>query len=102
MALLHTVNKSPFERDSYSSCLRLAKPGSAILLIEDGIYAAIAGTSVEAETRGAMGRFRFYVLEPDLMARGMDRERVIAGIEVIDYDDFVDLAVSHDNVQAWL
>jgi len=33
--MLHTVNKSPFERNTLQSCLRLAKPGSAILLIEE-------------------------------------------------------------------
>ncbi|MCP4411990.1 MAG: sulfurtransferase complex subunit TusB, partial [Gammaproteobacteria bacterium] len=31
--MLHTVNKSPFERNTLKSCLRIAKPGSAVLLI---------------------------------------------------------------------
>ena len=38
MAILHTVNKSPFERNSLEACLRLAQPGSAVLLMEDGVY----------------------------------------------------------------
>jgi sulfur relay protein TusB/DsrH len=42
--LLHTVNKSPFERNSLESCLRLSKAGHAILLFEDGVYAALQGT----------------------------------------------------------
>jgi tRNA 2-thiouridine synthesizing protein B len=41
MAMLHTVNKSPFERNSLDSCLSHAKAGSSILLFEDGIYAVI-------------------------------------------------------------
>ncbi len=45
MSILHTVNKSPFEKNNLESCLRYAKSGSAILLIEDGIYAALAGTT---------------------------------------------------------
>jgi tRNA 2-thiouridine synthesizing protein B len=45
--MLHTVNKSPFERNTLESCLRHAKNGSAVLLIEDGVYAAIAGSAIE-------------------------------------------------------
>jgi len=43
-AMLHLINKSPFERTALDSCLRLAKPGSSILLIEDGVYAALENT----------------------------------------------------------
>ena len=41
MATLHTVNKSPFERNSLEGCIRLAAKGSAVLLIEDGVYGAM-------------------------------------------------------------
>ena len=33
MTTLHIINKSPFERNSLDTCLRLAKKGAAILLI---------------------------------------------------------------------
>ena len=39
MSVLHIVNKSPYDRNSLDTCLRLARADSAILLIEDGIYA---------------------------------------------------------------
>ena len=44
MSVLHTVNKSPFERNALESCLRLAKAGSSILLFEDGVIAAMQNT----------------------------------------------------------
>ena len=100
--MLHTVNKSPFERDSVASCLRHAAAGSAVLLIEDGIYAALRGTVFEETMRVGIGRSRVYVLGPDLAARGLGPDRLIEGIEVVDYDGFVDLVVAHDKVQAWL
>ena len=28
MSILHTVNKSPFERNSLDSCLKFARPGA--------------------------------------------------------------------------
>ena len=46
MALLHTVNKSPFEKSSLETCLRIAVEGSSVLLIEDGVYGAMNGTSM--------------------------------------------------------
>ena len=100
--MLHTVNKSPYEKNSIYTCLRLAKPGSDILLIENGVYAALKGGKPESELNQAVATHRVYVLDADLMARGLERERLIEGIEVVGYDGFVDLAVSNDNVQSWL
>jgi len=45
MSILHTVNKSPFERNSLESCLKFAKQGDHVLLFEDGVYAVLKGTS---------------------------------------------------------
>ena len=62
--MLHTVNKSPTEKSSLLSCLRLAQSGSDILLIEDGVYAAMSGTDSELVIRNALDNHRIYVLEP--------------------------------------
>lgn len=100
--MLHTVNKSPFEKNSLESCLRLAKSGSDILLIEDGVYAALRETQYTGKVSEALGNHRLYVLGPDLQARGIATERVVEGIEIIDYDGFVKLTVENDRCQAWL
>ena len=100
--MLHTVNKSPFEKNSLDTCLRLAKAGSAILLIEDGVYAAIKGTTVEDKIQAAAGDKKLYALGPDIKARGFDEGQVIDGITGVDYAGFVDLATENDKVQAWV
>lgn len=100
--MLHTVNKSPFERNSLDSCLRLAKKGSAILLIEDGVIAAMTGTAESSKLEGALADHSVFVLGPDLQARGLDASKVIKGISVVDYGGFVDLTVEHGTVQSWL
>lgn len=102
MSILHTVNKSPFERNSLESCLKFATDGASVLLFEDGIYAALSETSVAAQVAGALDKLKIYVLGPDLNARGFSEERVISGISVVDYAGFVDLAAENDTVQAWL
>ena len=102
MAMLHTVNKSPYERNALDSCLRTAKKGGSILLLEDGIYAAMKGTMVEEKVAQAMNNLSVYVLGPDMKARGIHEGQVIEGIKVVDYSGFVDLVTEHDNFQAWL
>ncbi|MFB3087564.1 MAG: sulfurtransferase complex subunit TusB [Acidiferrobacterales bacterium] len=100
--MLHTVNKLPYEKNSLDTCLRLAKQGSAILLIEDGVYAATGGTSETDKMKRVTDTHSVCVLGPDLKARGLDEAQVIDGIEVVGYDGFVDLAVEHNTVQSWL
>lgn len=99
--MLHTVNKSPFEKNSLDTCLRLSKAGSAILLIEDGVYGALAGTCFESQVRDGMRARKFYVLGADLAARGIDQVQLIGGIEVVGYDGFVELVVRCGKVQTW-
>jgi tRNA 2-thiouridine synthesizing protein B len=100
--MLHTVNKSPFDKNSLDTCLKFAKAGSSILLIEDGVYAALKGTVVEGRVREATSKHKVYALAPDLKARGMGEDRVIDGIALVDYAGFVDLVETTDKVQAWL
>lgn len=100
--MLHTVNKSPFEKNSLQTCLRLAKPGHNILLIEDAVYAAMQGTSVADTVVRAAKDFHMYVLGPDLLSRGVTEDELIKGFEVVDYEGFVRLTTENDKVQSWL
>ena len=102
MSILHTVNKSPFERNALESCLKFANNGDPVLLFEDGVYAVLKGTSAEGQVKAALDNINLYVLGPDLKARGFSEERMIEGVKVVDYAGFVDLAAENDKVQAWL
>ena len=98
--MLHIINKSPLTNSSLDSCLRVAQSGD-IVLIEDAVYAATSGNAFEGKIREAMGRFRIYVLQPDLEARGL-ADRIIAGVLPVDYGGFVDLTTTNNNCQSWL
>ncbi|MGD2171390.1 MAG: sulfurtransferase complex subunit TusB [Gammaproteobacteria bacterium] len=102
MSVLHIVNKSPYERNSLDTCLRLARDGSAILLIEDAIYAVSKKASTAEKLQSALEKHKIYALEPDLKARGIDPEQAIDGISLVDYDGFVELATEYENLQSWL
>lgn len=99
--MLHIVNKSPSERSSLASCLRLAETGSSILLIEDGVYAAIADSDYSAQLLARKNDFTFYVLETDLQIRGLNDVSLIDAIKPVDYAGFVDLVTSHNASQSW-
>ena len=99
--MLHIVNKSPYEKSSLASCLKHALKGSALLLIEDAVYAATKGNSAEADMRQAMRDLPVYALGPDLEARGM-AGALIDGVKVVDYGGFVDLVAEHRTSQSWL
>ncbi len=81
--MLHIVNKSPFQTSTLKTCLRMAQPGSAVLLIEDGVYGATQGTDIEAEMRQAGSSIKF-------------------GVTLVDYGGFVDLTLQYSTAHSWL
>lgn len=97
--MLYMVNKSPLMTHNLETCLAVAPEGEPILLYEDGVYAAMDGGQLADQIRAALERHPVYALEADLEARGI--QRLVAGIQVIDYDGFVGLVEDHD-VVPWI
>ena len=100
--LLHVVNKSPTDRYAFDTCFRMASPGDSILLIEDGVYAAMANAEFAEKITSRLGDYSFYVLGPDVAARGLGDTPLIEDISVVDYEGFVDLVAETDVTQSWL
>lgn len=99
--MLHIVNKSPAQTSSLASCLRLAKDGHALLLTEDGVYAATAAGAASSGLAGALSRLQVYALQPDVEARGM-AGKLVDGVKTVDYAGFVGLVAEHSTNQSWL
>jgi len=97
--MLHIVNKSPTQTNALASCLRLSRPGHALLLTEDAIYAATASGAASAGLADC--KLKIYVLQPDVQARGM-AGKLIDGVTAVDYGGFVDLVAEHHTNQSWL
>ena len=85
MATLHIVNKPT----NLASCLTVAEPADAILLIEDGVYAVPPTTTVSLKA-----------LREDVLARGM-KSHTADSVTLISYEEFVDLVVAHQPVVSW-
>jgi tRNA 2-thiouridine synthesizing protein B len=102
MSTLHTINKSPFERPSLTSCLDHVAQGDAVLMIEDGVVGARKGCAFADALRAKQTSCALYILGPDLAARGMKAEDIAEGIGIVDYGGFVDLVAGAARVCAWL
>lgn len=101
MSTLHTVNRSPFSHSALQSCLAICAPGDAVLLIEDGVYAALpqAPSADQLQETLASG-VGVLALTKDTSARGLT-DRLAAGVELTDYNGFVELACTHQRIQSW-
>ena len=96
--MLHIVNKSPFQTDAFTSCMGHATDSSTVLLIEDGVYAALKGSSVADKLSGGA---KVVALQSDVAARGIEGN-LADGVETVDYATFVDLVADNEKVQSWL
>ncbi len=97
--ILHTVNKSPFTDPSFADCLKFCSIGSSILLIEDGVYAGKKHT-LYSDMINNHSDISFYALAVDVEARGLS-DSLSPAITQISDSEFVELTVTHTNVQSW-
>ncbi len=102
MSTLHTVNKSPFDRNSLQSGAHHMIAGDAMIMIEDGVVGVRKGSSANASVKAALERGGVFVLASDLAARGIKPEDVMDGVKLVDYGGFVDLVTQHARTVAWL
>lgn len=100
MAALHLVSRSPADSRVLAHCLARAGEGDAVLLIEDGVYAAADAPGGEI-LRELAGRVAMYVLVPDLDARGLSITPRWPEIQAVDYSGFVALTTAHNPIVSW-
>lgn len=98
IAMLHTINKSPYTHSCLAECLRVCSADDVILLIEDGVYAALDGGEWTNTLRAKTSVV--YVLQPDVAARGLT-DRIAPHIKSVDYAGFVQLCIEQPNMIAW-
>ena len=95
---LHTLNKH--RSDLVQLCISALGPEDSLLLLEDGVYAALttAGTPLDPETLPA--GIKLYALTEDLAARGIN-DKIPDVFARITYRDFVSLSLICNKVVNW-
>ena len=95
--MLHTLNAAP-DSAAFTECIRLLAAEDTLLLMGDGVYAALADTSASAAL--TQSGAALFVLQPHAAAAGI-LQRLCNGIEAADYDQFVALTEQYTKQQAW-
>jgi tRNA 2-thiouridine synthesizing protein B len=94
--ILHTLNAAP-SSSGFCDCVRFIQPGDAVVLLGDGVYAALEGTDAYNALRTAGAEL--FLLSADAEATG------IAGrtgtVAFIDMDGLVALTERLPRQQAW-
>ena len=104
--LLHTVNKSAFDNSAFGDCLAVVSADDAVLLIENGVYGALNTapselTHIEDIKQLSASGTRFYVLQADCEARGLESTALLAAFKTTDDTGFVALAAEASAIQSW-
>ena len=94
--ILHTLNALP-SSSAFHDCLKLARAGDALVLMGDGVYAALQGTTY-CDALQATG-IELYALAPDALAAGITEPA--PGISLIGMDSLVTLTERFSRQQAW-
>ena len=95
--MLHTLRTSPWHAD-ITGMLRLMDEGDDLLLIADGVLAAVENSHVVEILRTAP--ISIYVLNEDAQARGLCAQ-ISSDAMMVSYTDFVRLTVKHPAQIAW-
>lgn len=93
---LHTINK-PL---AFQHCVALVAAGDAILLIEDGVYAAMDYDANRFLLESLPADVSLHALADDLAARGIS-DTMLPRFESVTWEQFVALAATHDKVVSW-
>lgn len=95
--MLHTLMTSPFRCD-VTALLRLLADGDDVLLLQDGVIAALEGSpALEALLNAPIS---LYVLQEDVEARGLSAQ-ISTNVVSVGYTDFVALVVKNPQQMTW-
>lgn len=95
--ILHTISLSPFTSQLWHDCLDNVENEDCLILINDGVYGAIKYHPYSDQLTNKT----CYVIKDELEKRGLGPLNLNANIELITYEQWVELAVKHPLSQSW-
>ncbi|MBK4775772.1 sulfurtransferase complex subunit TusB [Candidatus Pantoea edessiphila] len=97
--MLHTLINSPFYSDM-NTLLLILDIGDDIILLQDGVIAALKGNLAIEKILNTNKSIRIYVLEEDLIARGLIKQ-ISTKVYLVNYNGFVKLTEKHKQQMMW-
>ena len=89
--MLHFVSTSPFQHTALQECRNVAQPGDVLVLIADGVFAALKNETLFVG-------LQVFAIRDHLAARGITAPNWIT---LIDYDQLTALTCQHNPTQTW-
>ncbi|ORM67843.1 sulfurtransferase complex subunit TusB [Pantoea rwandensis] len=95
--MLYTLLQSPWQCD-IDSLLLLMQEGDDLLLLQDGVTAALEGSQMFIKLSASPATL--WVLQEDVVARGL-AEQISTKVARLDYTGFVAMTAKHQQQVAW-
>lgn len=95
--MLHMLRHSPWQCD-FTTFLSLLAPGDDVLLLQDGVMAALTGSPFVEKLFSAP--ISVSVLQNDVEARGLSAQ-ISTGVVRVSYTEFVSLTLKHSGQMCW-
>lgn len=96
--MLHLVFQSPID----IAVLERMDSGDVAVFLESAVLGVLQkGRLADVLAAKVGSNRRLFVLSEDMVIRGILVSELVAGLEVIDYSGFVNLAVENQLIQSW-
>ena len=97
---LHILSVSPYAGPCFDQCRRALAPGDTLLLLCDGVYAALQDGECAPMLGALAATVEVHALGDDCAARGIS-SRLLPEVRITDFAGFVDLACRHPRSISW-
>jgi len=95
--MLHIIKSSPFSKSTFIDSIAYFDDGDAVIFIQDAVVITASQHKYAKILQDQMPKVSVYTLTEDLNARGLN---CILGQQV-SYPEFVELTVTHLQIQTW-
>lgn len=96
--MLHLIFQSSIDR----ALLQRIGSGDEVVFLENAIFRANKEGPLNSELQHMLNnRINFYVLDLELETRGITKEELVKGVEIIDYSGLVALTEKNKVIKSW-
>lgn len=95
--MLHLIYQSPLQK----ATLQRIACGDSVLFMENALLNLLKEGVWAVELENMLATQSLFVLLEEIEIRGIDKNELVSGIQIIDYQGFVELTTEHQVIQTW-
>lgn len=96
--MLHLIFQSVIEQ----AVLQRVGSGDDVVFIENAVFRVYKNNSLSAKLQNMLNdNIHLYVLIEEIETRGIDKQELIPGVKVIDYEGLVQLTENNKVIMTW-